>query len=170
MVCGCGWNRATSRSNMCWDGATTRSGATLRSAVIGRWCAAHFRFAGGLTVAYRPRRWPKRTMILAPIWRGGGEKRPRVSWPETLRLVRGWLEPYVMLWRYWRAFSGMPPPKELKALLEQVFSGTGLYLYAHYQQTSVIGVVIAVDLSVRCEVSTMERMTLGVSAERQRTS
>jgi hypothetical protein len=33
-----------------------------------------------------------------------------------------------MLWRYWRAFSGMPPPKEPKALLEKVFSGKGLYL------------------------------------------
>jgi hypothetical protein len=25
----------------------------------------------------------------------------------------------------------MPPPKELKALLEWVFSGRGLYLYVH---------------------------------------
>jgi hypothetical protein len=44
--------------------------------------------------------------------------------------MRGWLEPWVMLWRYWRAFSDKPPPLELKALLEQVFSGRGLYLYA----------------------------------------
>jgi hypothetical protein len=35
-----------------------------------------------------------------------------------------------MLNRYWRAFSGMPPPLELEALLERVFSGKGLYLYA----------------------------------------
>jgi hypothetical protein len=28
------------------------------------------------------------------------------------------------------AFSDKPPPLELKALLEQVFSGRGLYLYA----------------------------------------
>jgi hypothetical protein len=34
-----------------------------------------------------------------------------------------------MLSRYWKAFSGMPPPRKLKALLEQVFSGRGLYLY-----------------------------------------
>ncbi len=54
-----------------------------------------------------------------------------MSWPEALRVVRGWLEPYVMLWRYWRAYCGMPPPLELKALLEQVFSGRGLYLYVH---------------------------------------
>ncbi len=60
---------------------------------------------------------------------GRGKMRPRVSWPEALRSVRAWLEPWVMLRRYWRAFSEMPPPRELKALLEQVFSGKGLYLY-----------------------------------------
>jgi hypothetical protein len=54
-----------------------------------------------------------------------------VSWLEVLRAVRGWLEPYVMLMRYWRVFSEMPPPPQLKALLERVFSGTGLYLYVH---------------------------------------
>lgn len=43
--------------------------------------------------------------------------------------MRAWLEPYVMLMRYWRAFSDLPPPPELKALLEWVFSGKGLYLY-----------------------------------------
>jgi hypothetical protein len=36
-----------------------------------------------------------------------------------------------MLMRYWRAFSKVPPPRELKALLERVFSGRGLYLYVH---------------------------------------
>jgi hypothetical protein len=50
---------------------------------------------------------------------------------EALRGVRGWLEPYVMLGRYWRAFTDLPPPKELKALLERMFSGEGLYLYVH---------------------------------------
>jgi hypothetical protein len=60
----------------------------------------------------------------------GKRRRPEVSWPEALRAVRGWLEPWVMLWRYWRAFCGMPPPLELKALLDWVFSGRGLYLYA----------------------------------------
>ena len=48
----------------------------------------------------------------------------------ALRRVRAWLEPYVMLMRYWRAFSDLPPPEELQALLEWVFSGKGLYLYA----------------------------------------
>jgi hypothetical protein len=51
-----------------------------------------------------------------------------VSWPEALRAVRGWLEPWVMMWRYWRAFSDKPPPKEIRLLLERVFSGRELYL------------------------------------------
>jgi hypothetical protein len=41
-----------------------------------------------------------------------------------------WLEPWVLLWRYWRAFSEKDPPRELRALLERVFSGKGLCLYA----------------------------------------
>ena len=61
-----------------------------------------------------------------------GERRtPAVSWPQALRAVRGWLEPYVMLNRYWRAYSGMPPPSALRRLLERVFCGVGLYLYVH---------------------------------------
>ena len=59
----------------------------------------------------------------------GKRRRLEVSWPEALRTVRGWLEPWVMLWRYWKAFSGMPPPKELQKLLDWLFWGRGLYLY-----------------------------------------
>ena len=41
------------------------------------------------------------------------------------------LKPYVMLWRYWKAYSEKkPPPEELRVLLELLFSGRGLYLYA----------------------------------------
>jgi hypothetical protein len=36
-----------------------------------------------------------------------------------------------MLNRYWRAFCGKPRPPELRALLDWVFSGRGLYLYVH---------------------------------------
>jgi len=60
---------------------------------------------------------------------GREKRRASVPWPEALRAVRGWLEPWVMLWRYWRAFSRTAPPPELRALLERVFSGRGLYLY-----------------------------------------
>ena len=52
-----------------------------------------------------------------------------MSWPEALRAVRGGLEPYVMLWRYWKAFSDLPPPEELRVLLDWVFSGRELYFY-----------------------------------------
>jgi len=36
-----------------------------------------------------------------------------------------------MLNRYWRAFWRKPRPPELRALLDWVFSGRGLYLYVH---------------------------------------
>jgi hypothetical protein len=45
--------------------------------------------------------------------------------------VRAWLEPYVMLMRYWKAFTDKDPPKELRRLLEWVFAGEGLCLYVH---------------------------------------
>lgn len=53
-----------------------------------------------------------------------------LSWPAALlRMVRAWLEPWVMVWRWWGAFSDKPPPKKLRALLEWVFLGRGLCLY-----------------------------------------
>lgn len=64
------------------------------------------------------------------------ETRPSLSWPQALWKIRSWPEPYVMLLRYWKAFSEKPPPRELKALLERAFSGRGLYLYVHWQQTT----------------------------------
>src|SRR3954464_10122310 len=116
---------------MPWDGATTKSEATLRSAATGSWCAARSASAGGTTGACPPKSRPNRRTIFPPSRREGGKKRASASWPEALRVVRGWLEPWVMLWRYWRAFSEMDPPSELKALLDRIFSGRGLYLYAH---------------------------------------
>jgi hypothetical protein len=49
----------------------------------------------------------------------------------SLRKVRTWLEPYVMLMRYWKAYSEKPPPKELRRQFEWVFLCKGLYRYAH---------------------------------------
>jgi hypothetical protein len=39
------------------------------------------------------------------------------------------LEPWIILRTYRKAFSGMPPPRELSALLKSAFSGRVLYLY-----------------------------------------
>jgi hypothetical protein len=33
------------------------------------------------------------------------KQRVRVCWPVALRKVRAWLEPWLMLGRYWRAWS-----------------------------------------------------------------
>jgi hypothetical protein len=62
---------------------------------------------------------------------GRGEKESQGILAGGLEGGKGWLEPWIMLRRYWRAFSGMPPPRELRTLLERVFCGEGLYLYAH---------------------------------------
>jgi hypothetical protein len=56
---------------------------------------------------------------------------PPVSWPQALRKVRAWLQPYVMLLRYCRAYTDLPPPEQLEALLDRLFSAEGLHLYVH---------------------------------------
>jgi hypothetical protein len=48
------------------------------------------------------------------------------SWPVALREVQRWLDPWVMLWRFWRAWSNAPPPPALQALLDAVGSGQPL--------------------------------------------
>ena len=52
-----------------------------------------------------------------------------MSWSALLRRVRGWLEPFVWMWRYWRAFSRGAPPRQLSDLLEKCRRGGSLYLY-----------------------------------------
>ena len=58
----------------------------------------------------------------------GEPARPLLSWPLALRQVQGWLDPWTMLWRYWRAWSSAPPPPALQALLDAVGSGHPLHL------------------------------------------
>ena len=116
-----------------WSDYQVRSDIAIRR----HWelvCSAHFRCAGGHMVARRPtaRSRPKeRRAIYPPSQKERVQSRPQVCWPQALRAVRAWLEPWVMLMRYWKAFSDLPPPTQLKALLERVFSGRGLYLYVH---------------------------------------
>jgi hypothetical protein len=52
-----------------------------------------------------------------------------VSWPVALRRVRGWLTPWVVLGRWWRAWSTAPPPAQLRLLLEAAHAGQPLHLY-----------------------------------------
>jgi hypothetical protein len=59
-------------------------------------------------------------------------ERPQVSWPKALRAVRGWLEPWVLLQRFWLAWSPQPPPLPLQQLFEHLWRGSPLYLYATY--------------------------------------
>jgi hypothetical protein len=40
--------------------------------------------------------------------RDARRRQPPVCWPAALRTVRAWLEPWLMLGRYWRAWSPLP--------------------------------------------------------------
>src|SRR5260370_41920890 len=57
-------------------------------------------------------------------------ERPRVSWPLALRAVRGWLEPWIMLRRYWSGGSPQRPPPALQFLLQWLEHGQGTALYS----------------------------------------
>jgi hypothetical protein len=52
-----------------------------------------------------------------------------LSWPRALRLVRSWLEPAIMLRRYWHAYSPSPPPFALHLLLAWLWCGNGINVY-----------------------------------------
>jgi len=52
-----------------------------------------------------------------------------LCWPKTLRRVRAWLDPWLSLGRWWRAWSNTPPPTELQALIDAVAAGRPLDLY-----------------------------------------
>lgn len=64
----------------------------------------------------------------ADVHQAGASHPP--SWSVLLRQVRLWLEPFVWVWRAWRAFSTMRPPRPLRRLLQQVGRGDPLPLYA----------------------------------------
>jgi hypothetical protein len=87
------------------------------------------------------RHWLPRVLPLpCPLRRGGGKisanqasgehgRSGPVSWPVTVRQVRGWLAPWHLLGRCWRAWSSQPPPAELQALLDAVGAGRPLCLF-----------------------------------------
>lgn len=77
---------------------------------------------------------PKRAQ---PPTRVSGEKSPGaakpfvgLTWPEALRQVRSWLEPAIMLKRYWCAYSLAPPPFALQELLGWLRQGNGINVYS----------------------------------------
>lgn len=51
------------------------------------------------------------------------------TWSAALRRVRSYLEPFVWVWRAWRAFTTAEPPNTLRALLSSVGRGQPLSLY-----------------------------------------
>lgn len=98
--------------------------------------AALSRSAGTITAAQLSAASTPLRLTLSPKRRWGGGKmertqppRPRLSWPAALRAVRAWLEPRIMLWRYWRAWSTRPPPRPLQLLLDRLTHGHGIRLY-----------------------------------------
>jgi len=136
-ACATGWSRATSRSSTSWAGPTSRSAPTARSAATGSWSAAPSRSAGGPgSPTTPPNRLPP---SLPPPPRGprggsGPATNQRltggvVAWPVTLRRVRGWLTPWVVLGRWWLAWSSAPPPAQLRLLLDTAHAGQPLHLY-----------------------------------------
>src|SRR5215213_5934924 len=145
MVSGSGWSRALGRSRESWASRTSRSEKIMPSEGIGSWCFAPSHFAGGHTptpsrrgTRGHSRTLSHRTSRTYPRRRRGGkepddddEKEQEIppSWPVALRGVRGWLDPWVMLWRYWRAWSKAPPPPQLRALLDAVGKGHSRSMY-----------------------------------------
>ena len=51
------------------------------------------------------------------------------SWPRALRAIRAWLTPWIVLQRWWQAWSDRPPPPQLQTLLNSVAAGCGLHLH-----------------------------------------
>jgi hypothetical protein len=73
----------------------------------------------------RPPSGGEKTPVSAGLFRD----RPWRCWPQALRRVRAWLEPALFLWRCWRAWSDLPPPPPLQALLDWLSHGYPLMLY-----------------------------------------
>src|SRR5262245_6569274 len=129
---------------MPWVGQSTKCAVTWPYGAIGHWCGVHSRSVGGtwgmapwlyqhasMTCKRQPGKAvsPRRALSGGKNQAGAGLQRPDLCWPAALRKVRAWLEPWLMLRRYWRAWSPSPPPPELQALLTWVQRGFPLYLY-----------------------------------------
>ncbi len=67
----------------------------------------------------------EKTLVTADV----PPERPWRCWPLALRRVRAWLEPAWFLWRCWTAWSDLPPPAPVQALLDWLSHGFPLMLY-----------------------------------------
>src|SRR2546430_11698213 len=134
MGCACGLNRATNRSEGPWDGRSTKFEAIEPSGGIGNWSVVPSPFAGTITTIAAPmmlgfqnirvaRSLSKKNRFLSRLGEPGktmsGQTlvRPQLSWPKALREVRAWLEPWILLQRYWRARGPPAPPPPLLPFL-----------------------------------------------------
>jgi hypothetical protein len=110
-ACATGSSRATSRSRANSAGPTSRSAPIGRSAGTGSWWLARSRSAGGPgspSIPHHGDHQTSRPLMRRPCGGRGpasAAARPAtvVAWPVTLRRVRGWLTPWVVLGRWWLA-------------------------------------------------------------------
>jgi hypothetical protein len=125
---GCGSNRALNRSStrFRWSQYQVRSDRAMRR----HWqlvCCAFSHLAAIMPVMPRRSRCkrpeshlsrkclPSKAFLPQRQERGKKsseekEMRPQLSWPRARRSVRGWLEPWIMLRRYWHGWSQQPLP------------------------------------------------------------
>ena len=66
-----------------------------------------------------------------PLQSAGKKREPLqwATWPCTLRRVRRRLTPWMVLQRWWQAWTYGPPPAELQRLLDWITDGNALNLY-----------------------------------------
>src|SRR5664279_1204577 len=135
MACGAGSSKVTSRSSTHWAGRSTKCVVIPLFVATGFWHVALSHFVGGKPFIIRMP-MSQLSSLPCPNHHYSHKKsvepnpRPSLAWPLALRQVRAWLEPYIMLKRYWQAFSPLPPPLPLQRLLDWLWLGNGIYIYS----------------------------------------
>lgn len=143
--CACGSSKATSTSNTRRTGRRTRCAAIkpcddlamglLCFLVLLVPCQPPLRFQRGRPTAHASgarnplgdgwfHRKRKRQGKISSLIR----TRPQMSWPMVLRTVHAWLEPWILLRRYWNGWSSLPPPPALQGLQHLLEQGQAIAL------------------------------------------
>src|SRR4051812_8284255 len=117
-------------------GPTSRSAPPPRSAATKPWSTARSRSAGTPGSTHPP---PTTEHLLAlrnrrstaPQRGGPAAETPAEypSWPKALRAVRAWLTPWLLLQRWWHAWTHEPPPEQLQQLLNALERGHAINQY-----------------------------------------